>query len=122
MASKRTNEDAAPAPTQVSIVAKDRRAALTVLVREFKLADGKVIGLKSGVGRVRLSHRAGQIAVWGKDGDETVTITADGYSECNRVACVSVMTPADMVDVLRDPSLHALLASARFPSDPRYPT
>ena len=30
--------------------------------------------------------------------------------------------PADMVDVLRDPSLHALLASARFPSDPRYPT
>lgn len=97
MASKRTNEDAAPAPTQVAIVAKDRRAALTVLVREFKLADGKVIGLKSGVGRVRLSHRAGQIAVWGKDGDETVTITADGYSECNRVACVSVMTPADVV-------------------------
>lgn len=96
MVTKRTNAEP-PAPTQVSIVAKDRRAALTVLVREFRLADGKVVGLKSGVGRVRLSHRSGQLAIWGKDGDETVTITADGYSECNRVASVSVMTPSDVV-------------------------
>lgn len=92
-----TAATAPPEKTVVSLVPKGpvRRAALQILVNEFRLADGKVKGIKSGVARVRLSRRAGQIAIWENKaaGDMTVVITADGYSECNRVAGISVVTP-----------------------------
>lgn len=96
-------EPKAPPPTtMVSLVPKGAvSAALQVLVHKFALADGSVVGYRSGVVNVRLSHRAGQIAIWGKEDSDaglTVTITADGYDACNCVAGIQVK-PTSMVAV-----------------------
>lgn len=91
----------APDRTRVSLVPATgpvRHSALTIMAREFRLAEnGQIRAMKSGVAKVRLSRRAGQIARWGDEDDATVQITADGYGECNRVASVSVITPPEVV-------------------------